>query len=48
MKKLLCWAIVICMVLSMMPVTAHAASGSCGENVNVKWTSVFNGSPFFI
>ena len=34
MKKLLCWAIVICMVLSMMPVTAHAASGSCGENVS--------------
>ena len=34
MKKLLSWAIVICMVLSLMPVTAQAASGSCGENVS--------------
>ena len=34
MKRVLCWAIALCMVLSLMPVTAHAASGSCGETVS--------------
>ena len=37
MKKLLCWALALCMALSLFPVGTRAAeivdSGSCGENV---------------